>query len=486
VKPKPLPLKNPKDSGYKAIPDTVKKDNILKPVFELLGKALISFKTASFTYAETNGTMLPGFRPKSQLIGEDLNNKMAPGIGFISGSQHDIRPEAVNNNWLVKNPYLSSLYTTTATKNLNLRASIEPVQSLRIELTATRSKSENHSENYMFDKDAFRSFNPQDMGNFSMSYNTFATAFFSDDKNYASSTFQQFRNNRYEIAERLAAERQASTHVNAGHSLTTGFANGYGPSSQEVLIPAFLAAYGGGTVKTVGLETFPTIPKPNWRITYDGLSKYEWAKKYFTSVSLGHSYRSTYSIPAFNTDLKYIEGGSQLNRDLNYISRYNITQISISEQFGPLISVDLTWKNSLSTRMEIKKDRSIAMSFAGNQLTEIKGNEYVIGAGYRLKQFNLPFKVFGNSIKLKNDLNFRADLSVRSNTTVIRKVIENVETASAGSIIISIKISIDYIVNERFSIRLFYDRIMTNPVVSSSFPTANTNFGISVRFTLAQ
>jgi cell surface protein SprA len=486
---KPLPKlpKNPKDTALKAVKDTIKEESIFKPLFELLGKGILSFKTASFTYAETNGTMLPGFRPKSQILGEDLNNNMAPGTGFVFGSQADIRPAAVSNNWLVKNPYLSTLYTTTNSKNLNLRASIEPIQSLRIELTGTRSISNNHTENFMFDKShgEFTSFNPQETGNFSISYNTFSTAFFSDDKNYSSITFQQFRANRFSIAERLG---QANEHSH-GRSALNGYANGYGPASQEVLIPAFLAAYGGGSVKTVELNPFPTIPKPNWRITYDGLSKYDWAKKYFSSITLGHSYRSTYTISSFNTDLRYDQSQAQptvLNKDQNFVSKFNITQISISEQFGPLLSIDITWKNSLSTRMEVKKDRSISMSFSGNQLTEIKGNEYVIGAGYKIKELNLPFKVFGNNIKLKNDLNLRADLSVRNNTTVIRKVIENIEQATAGSIIISIKISVDYIVNERFSIRLFYDRIMTTPVVSSSFQTANTNFGVSVRFTLAQ
>ncbi len=486
---KPPVLKDPKDLNKKAPIDTTKKESPLKPILEILGKAVMSFKSASFTYSETNGTLLPGFMPKSQLIGEQYykgndNNRWAPGLGFVFGSQADIRPDAVQNNWLTKNPYLGTLYSQTSLKNLNLRGTIEPIPSLRIEITATRNKSINSSGNFLYSDTTktFQYFNPQETGNFSISYNSFGTAFINDSKEYSNATFQQFRNYRLEIAERLAKGNPNSSGT------VNGFPQGYGPTSQDVLIPAFLAAYGGHTPQAVTLNTFPTIPMPNWRITYDGLSKYEWAKKYFTNISIGHAYRSTYSIASFNSDLNYRETNgkpSAPNMDFNFVSQYNIGQISISEQFGPLISVDVICKNSLSARVEIKKDRSLSMSFIGAQLTEIKGNEYIVGAGYRLKQFNIPFKIAGRKVKLKNDLNFRADLSVRSNTTVIRKVVENIQQPSAGSIIISIKTSADYIVNERFSIRLFYDRMMNNPVVSSSFPTTNTNFGVSVRFTLS-
>ena len=44
----------------------------------------------------------------------------------------------------------------------------------------------------------------------------------------------------------------------------------------------------------------------------------------------------------------------------------------------------------------------------------------------------------------------------------------------------------DYVVSSRFNLRLFFDKVMTNPYVSNSFPSAVTNGGFSVRFTLAQ
>ena len=57
---------------------------------------------------------------------------------------------------------------------------------------------------------------------------------------------------------------------------------------------------------------------------------------------------------------------------------------------------------------------------------------------------------------------------------------------SAGQDIISMKASVDYVIGERLSLRVFYERVINKPVISTSFPSANTNIGISLRFTLTQ
>src|SRR6185295_6095116 len=97
---------------------------------------------------------------------------------------------------------------------------------------------------------------------------------------------------------------------------------------------------------------FPKIPMPNWRITYDGLSKISLIKKLFQSVSLSHAYRSTYSVNSYTTNLFYETGGAVRDLSGNFIPKYEIAQVSISEQFSPLIGIDITWKNSLTTRFE--------------------------------------------------------------------------------------------------------------------------------------
>jgi cell surface protein SprA len=70
--------------------------------------------------------------------------------------------------------------------------------------------------------------------------------------------------------------------------------------------------------------------------------------------------------------------------------------------------------------------------------------------------------------------------------TVLRKIAENTDDISAGQETIVIGVSADYQLSDRLTIRLFYDRNSTEPFISRSYPTSNTSFGFSLRFTLTQ
>jgi cell surface protein SprA len=205
-------------------------------------------------------------------------------------------------------------------------------------------------------------------------------------------------------------------------------------------------------------------------------------------MTFTHGYRSVYSINSFSQNLLYEEAnGMPTNSDTigNFIPKYDLQQITIAEQLAPLIGIDMTWKNSLQTRFEIKRDRTLSLAYSNLQVTEIRGTEYTIGLGYKFKKVTLPFRVSGKK-KLSNDLTVKADISLRNNTTILRKVIEGTNQPSAGSKTLGIKVSADYPVNDRFNVRAFYDYNANDPFVSSSYPTSNTNAGISIRFTLAQ
>ena len=70
-------------------------------------------------------------------------------------------------------------------------------------------------------------------------------------------------------------------------------------------------------------------------------------------------------------------------------------------------------------------------------------------------------------------------------TSYVRKIIEDVEQITMGQQIIKLNFSADYVVNQRLNIKLFYDKVITNPFISTTFPSAITNAGFSLRFTLA-
>ncbi len=240
------------------------------------------------------------------------------------------------------------------------------------------------------------------------------------------------------------------------------------------------------------LETFPSALKmmPNWRINFDGLSKFEFVQRTFRSVNLSHQYRSTYQIGSYTTNLNYIldENGINSVRDLqnNYIQQYEINVVSINEQFSPLINVDLNWKNSLTTRFEWRKSRTVSLNLTSNQIADARINEIIIGAGYSFDNVQINLKTGGGQKALRSDLNLRLDFSIRDNKTLARKLIENVNQPVVGQKVFSIGTTADYVLSDRFNLQIFADHTMNNPFVANTFPTSNTNFGFSLKFTLVQ
>ena len=218
----------------------------------------------------------------------------------------------------------------------------------------------------------------------------------------------------------------------------------------------------------------------NWRVVYTGLIDFAFMKKVFKSISVNHNYICNYNIGSFASNLKYAEDARDLQD--NWMSLFDVNLVSINEQFNPLISMDMVWANNLTTHWDINRRRDVSLSLVNAQLSETSGNEIVLGLGYRFG--NLP--IFLKSKQLNNDINVQFDFSIRKNNTIIRRITENVDQLTAGEKVMSIKVSADYTFNNRLNLRLFYDRKVDTPYLSLSYPTTNTNFGLSIRYTLMQ
>jgi cell surface protein SprA len=481
-------------SKLKNYKDTVKTDtvkiNYAKIIFEGFVKMLLGVKSGSFTYSETFGTQLPGYKPKTYIIGQDWD-LMAPGTDFIFGNQRsDFAKYASDKKWLSNDPMFYGMFTTRYNSNFSARATIEPLRDLRIELTANRNYTRNLQQNFRdtlgnANENVYISSPATVTGNFSISFLTWKTAFVKDNKAHLSPVFNNLKNYRLDIANELA---RSNKNWN-GDRDSAGFPDGYGATSQKVLIRSFLAAYTGKSPSKVEKSLFPTIPMPNWRITYDGLIKMDFFKKLFKTFTLAHSYRSSYNIGSFNSNILYKEeSGFESARDAvrNYVQQYEIDAVSISEQFAPLFSIDMAWQNSILTKFEIKKSRDVSLSLDNNQITELSSNEISIGLGYRFKNLEIPITAGGRKKVFKSDLNIISNVGIRTNKTALRKIVEDVNQISSGQRVISINTSADYQLSQRLTIRLFFDKIISNPFVSAQFPNSNTNAGISLRFSLAQ
>jgi cell surface protein SprA len=460
----------------------------------ILAGIVTGIKSVSLNYTETNGTTLPGYINNSNMMGQDFNTN-SPGFGFVFGEQFEgnaLARRAAQGGWLTKDPTLNSFFMRSHTQNINASATIEPIKSLKIQLTATRQFTRGSQELYRYSEDTqdFDRQNYIENGNFTISYLPISTSFIGSDKEGKSPLFATLLENRTAISELLGNANQASSGYSSTHPL---YRDGYNPSQQDVLMYAFLSAYNKRDPKTQKLNSMPAIPMPNWTITYDGLKNIGILKKLLKNIVISHGYKSTLSQSNFMKNQLWNENpnnpGFTADRDSNgnFVARYLVQNMSIMEAFSPLFNLDMTWKNSLTTKFEVKKTRNTGMNFMNNQLTEVSTWEWTFGMGYKIEKLRLPFIVAGK--RLENALNLRLDIGIRDNVTTVRKVADELvaaqQTITAGQQNITIKFFADYAVTKNLNVRLYYDRIQNNPFVANQFKTANTNVGLSIRFTLA-
>src|SRR5690606_36042008 len=210
-----------------------------------------SVKNINVNYEERRGTVLPGYIPGIGFFGTTK-----PGLDFVFGSQGDIRYEMARNGYLTNYDQYNQNFTRVKTQVLNITASIDLFPDLKIDLTADRTYSRNDSEQYYVDGGEYIPQSPYSTGNLQMSTILIKTAFSKSDVN-SSEAFDQFRENRLVVANRLAEQRYGTPNFpvyngpldgNAGSEYSVanaGYPLGYGKNSQAVLLPAFLSAYSG-------------------------------------------------------------------------------------------------------------------------------------------------------------------------------------------------------------------------------------------------
>lgn len=471
-------------------------ENPITFIVENAVRIMMSARTVNVTYQRSGGSFLPGYMPETSYLGmERYDGRLTPGLEYIAGwFGSGFAEQSFYDGNLTTDQTLNDPYNMNYSERFNFRANVEPIRGLRVDVTGNRTYSENETEfftaNEFGELPGAQERGRTSSGNYSMSYFSWGTAFETITSAVDSSI--SFNNLRYDyrraISQRLADEYFENTGIQLPPDSTDGnFYQGYGPTSQDVMIPAFLAAYGYQDVASVPLRAVQSIfnVMPNWKISYDGIGKIEALREYVNSITLNHAYRSTYSVGSFISNPFYRDtlSGVPVEYDLmgNFMVANSINTISINEQFSPLFNINMDWKNSLTTRFEFKKSRTVGLNMANSQVNEVRSNEIIFGAGYRFNQVPLII----NQREITSDMNVRVDFSIRNNQTVIRKL-EGVSGSeiTAGQQILSIKATADYMLSNKFTIRAFYDQRLTTPYISNSFPNANYNVGFSLTFTL--
>ncbi len=448
---------------------------ILKGTYDVL----TSVKRAKISYSQEEGTLLQGYRPSAGFLGRsNFEGSLAPTFGFVFGSQTDIINRAVNEGWLVtrneNEDYFNKDFAQTRAGKLDYNISIKPFEDLTIDLRGNRIKTSNTKQ--QLDIIAFSGETKQnpdlrsfETGNFNISHFMLGTMFQDGDDLY-----QKFLGYRQIISNRLETRVQSN-----------GIFSGFQKEGQQTMLPAFLAAYSGINPNSANTEVFRNIPVPNWTMRYNGLMKFKWLKKRFSSFTLSHSYKSSYSILNYTNNLQFDSNNLSLtNSSGNYHPELLISSATLVDEFSPLIRIDMKMKNSFSFRSEIKRDRSLTLNFNNNTLTDIKGTEYVFGLGYRIKDVKFITRITGRKEVLKGDINLRADISLRDNLTLIRSIDEQNNQITGGEKLFGLKFLADYNLNRNLTVSFYYNHNTFDYAISTNFPRQSVNGGFNLIYNL--
>ena len=472
-----------------------KKEPLGRKVIRGFYDVITSVKTGKISYSENNGQLLPGYAPEVGFLGRNnFGGGQAPSLGFVFGSQVDIRNTALVNGWLVAprldgEDYYDKTYTRTHFDKLDYNFSLKPAKDLNIEITGNKINTRSLAQQLDI---RFDSTDPEGngfidesipafiTGNFSTSYSMFSTAFKNGDQ-----LFDQLRANRIAISRRLGEQAGIDVDDPANINPIDGTIVGFGTNSQDVLLPSFLAAYSGKNANNVKLGIFRDIPIPAWNLRYTGFMKYKWFKENFSSFSVTHGYKSSYTVSSFTNNLQYDDDNPTItNAAGDFESRTLVSSATLVDEFSPLIRVDMKMKNSFSMRGELKRDRTLTMNFNNSTLTDIKGTEYIFGFGYVFKDVKMKTSFTGKKQTLKGDINLRADVSLRDNLTLIRSVNSENDQISGGQKLFSIKFTADYRLNSNLTASFYYNHQTSRYAISTTFPRQSINAGFNFIYNL--
>ena len=426
----------------------------------------------------------------------------APGMEYAFGKQPDsswLRSQE-NKGLLSRDDKFNLMFRQGFDQKFTARIQLEPITGLIIDVQFNKTFTKDYSELF---KDTSGTgikshLNPLSAGGFNISYFALNTFFDSHDPNVLSKVFKTFEANRVVISNRVAEKNPYWDNKKDPN----GYAIGYGKYSQDVLIPAFIAAYTGKNPHEVSLlnqnnssiKSSPfsgLMPMPNWNITYSGLSKVPGISNLFSNITLTHGYNGSLAMNSFTSSLMYADrrllGAPSFLDPIsgNYIPYFLVPNITISERMEPLIGVNITTVSQWSMRFEYKKSRLLALSLVDYQLSENNSKEWVFGTSYRARGLKLPFDIPGlNNNKLSNDLTFRLDMGLRDMYNSNSRLDQANAYGTGGSKEITIQPSIDYVLNSKINLKFFFDQRRTTPYISSSPPIITTRAGVNVRIAL--
>ncbi len=247
-----------------------------------------------------------------------------------------------------------------------------------------------------------------------------------------------------------------------------------GTQDQAALSNAFLQGF--ETLPLLGkigfMKNFTNfIPRPNWRITWDGLEKLILFRSFTKRVSIDHSYTSEYT-----EGWKIDQTGNQV-----------VQSQKITMGFQPLVGLNMTfndlWSGNMTGNIKYSTRSGYDLGATTKNITEDFSKEIGISFNYSKSGFEIP--LFG--ISLKNDIEFSFSYSTAKSSNILYDLAQFNEngTPQNGTTRISLEPRIKYVISSRVTLSVFYKRSKTTPEGAARVPPTTTNeAGLDVRISI--
>jgi cell surface protein SprA len=168
-------------------------------------------------------------------------------------------------------------------------------------------------------------------------------------------------------------------------------------------------------------------------------------------------------------------------------SPYNISSVAITEKFAPLIGANMTLKNELQFNVEYRDQRTLTLNSSAGQVVEATQRGITIGGGYKIVGFNTFLKMKGSQQGISNDLTLNTEVSFQNTQALMRKIENNYTQATSGTKTLNINFTASYVMSKKITLSAYFDHQVNTPIVTTStYPTTNTSYGVSINMSLAR
>ncbi|MEP5049669.1 MAG: cell surface protein SprA, partial [Balneola sp.] len=353
--------------------------------------ALFSMKNVDLSYRKGKSSSQQGYGGQSQIFyafGDQGVGSYSPPLGYRTGFSEDI-----TRDQLIRNENNPLAINKTYTDNLTLGTSLKLFNNISIDLDWATRWDERNTETLTFSGASDINSVNISSGDINSSVWAFGVGYEDFFRSQLSTAFQDLDGG---VIDDSNGNNDGRTVLN-----------------RVTLQDDFRSSYLSGNTAGVGQKQFTPIPKPSWRVTWQGFEKIiPFLGDKMNRASLTHSYKGTYRlgwqfINQFGDETSQNIGGITINDNRD---KFEPASITIDQRFSPLIQLNVTWKNSLKTDFGYETSKLTSFALSSKTVSERRSKGFKVNLNYTFRKVSIPiFPNIKNNIDLAISGNFSED-----------------------------------------------------------------------------